>query len=162
MRVGTFLLNHKSQRTPSWTSIYEFSSPTYFCWLVFLLARVFISKLWVYWLEVDFIFILGATGGHVIYYICEKGKSCFNSGCAWVLSHVWLFANPWTVALQAPLSMGFSRQEDWSGMPFPSPGDPPDAEMEPTSLLCPELVGGFFPNSATWEALTLTTFMFIS
>ena len=39
------------------------------------------------------------------------------------LSHVQLFATPWTVALQAPLSMGFSRQEYWSGLPFPSPGD---------------------------------------
>ena len=42
------------------------------------------------------------------------------------LSRVWLFATPWTVAYQAPLSMGFSRQEYWSGLPFPSPGDLPD------------------------------------
>ena len=42
------------------------------------------------------------------------------------LSRVWLFATPWTVAYQAPLSMGFSRQEHWSGLPFPSPGDLPD------------------------------------
>ena len=41
--------------------------------------------------------------------------------------------NPWTVAHQASLSMGFSRQEYWSGSPFPSPGDLPDPEMEPTS-----------------------------
>ena len=41
------------------------------------------------------------------------------------LSHVWLFATPWTVAHQAPVSMGFSRQEYWSGLPFPTPGDPP-------------------------------------
>ena len=40
-----------------------------------------------------------------------------------MLSHVWLFATPWAVAHQAPLSMGFSRQEYWSGLPFPSPGD---------------------------------------
>ena len=43
-----------------------------------------------------------------------------------LLSHVWLFATPWTAAHQAPPSMGFSRQEDWSGVPFPSPGDLPD------------------------------------
>ena len=43
--------------------------------------------------------------------------------CVCVLSSVWLFATPWTVALQAPLSMGFSRQEHWSGLPFPSPGE---------------------------------------
>ena len=42
------------------------------------------------------------------------------------LSRVQLFATPWTVAHQAPLSMGFSRQEYWSGLPFPSPGDLPD------------------------------------
>ena len=45
---------------------------------------------------------------------------------AQLLSHVWLFATPWTVATQAPLSMGFSRQEYWSGLPFPHPGDLPE------------------------------------
>ena len=49
------------------------------------------------------------------------------------LSHVWLFATPWTVAYQAPSSMGFSRQEYWSGLPFPSPGDLPDPGIEPGS-----------------------------
>ena len=48
---------------------------------------------------------------------------------------------PWTVALQAPLSMGFPSQEDWSGLPFPSPGDIPDPEIEPTA---PALAGRFF------------------
>ena len=47
-----------------------------------------------------------------------------------LLSHVRLFATPWTVDLQAPLSMGFSRQECWSGLPFPSPGDLPDPGIE--------------------------------
>ena len=46
------------------------------------------------------------------------------------LSRVWLFATPWTVAHQAPLSMEFSRQEYWSGWPFPSPGDLPDSGIE--------------------------------
>ena len=49
------------------------------------------------------------------------------------LSHVWLFATPWTIACQAPLSMEFSRQEHWSGLPFPSPGDPPNPGIEPGS-----------------------------
>ena len=49
------------------------------------------------------------------------------------LSHIWLFATPWTVAHQDPLSMGFSRQECWSGLPFPSPGDLPDPGTEPRS-----------------------------
>ena len=49
------------------------------------------------------------------------------------LSRVRLFATPWTVAYQAPLSMGFSRQEYWSGLPFPFPGDLPDPGIEPGS-----------------------------
>ena len=49
------------------------------------------------------------------------------------LSHVRLFATPWTVAYQAPPSMGFSRQECWSGLPFSSPGDLPDPGIEPRS-----------------------------
>ena len=49
------------------------------------------------------------------------------------LSRVQLFATPWTVAYQAPLSMGFSRQEYWSGLPFPSPGDLPYPGIEPVS-----------------------------
>ena len=49
------------------------------------------------------------------------------------LSRVWLFVTPWTVAHQAPLSMGFSRQEYWSGLPFPSPGDLPNPGIEPGS-----------------------------
>ena len=50
------------------------------------------------------------------------------------LSHVQLFATLWTVAYQVPLSMGFSRQEYWSGLPFPSPGDLPNPGIEPRSL----------------------------
>ena len=50
------------------------------------------------------------------------------------LSPVQLFATPWTVAHQAPLSVGSSRQEYWSGLPFPPPGDLPDPVIEPRSL----------------------------
>ena len=50
-----------------------------------------------------------------------------------LLSHVRLFATPWTVACQAPLSTGFSRQEYWNGLPFPSPGNLPDPGIEPAS-----------------------------
>ena len=49
------------------------------------------------------------------------------------LSHVWLFVTLWTIAHQGPLSMGFTRQEYWSGLPFPSPGDLPDSGIEPQS-----------------------------
>ena len=65
------------------------------------------------------------------------------------------FATPWTVAHQAPLSMGLSKQEYWSGLPFPSPEDLPDPGIEPTSRMSPALVGGFFTTSTTWEALEL-------
>ena len=58
-------------------------------------------------------------------------------------SHVQLFATPWTVAHQAPLSVGFSRQEHWSGLPFPLPGDLPNPEIEPVSLVPPALAGKF-------------------
>ena len=62
-------------------------------------------------------------------------------------SHVQLRVTPWTVALQVPLSMGFSRQEYWSGLPFSSPGDLPDPGIEPTSLPSPVLAGGFFTSA---------------
>ena len=70
--------------------------------------------------------------------------------CAQLLSHVQLFVIPWTVVHQAPLSMAFSRQEYWSGLPFPSPGDIPDIGIKPTT---PALAGGFFTICTSWEAL---------
>ena len=60
------------------------------------------------------------------------------------LSRVRLFVNAWTVALQVPLSMEFSRQEYWSGLPFPSPEDLPNARIELESLSFPALAGGLF------------------
>ena len=59
------------------------------------------------------------------------------------LSHVRLFATPWTVAYQAPPSMGFSRQEYWSGLPFPSPGDLPNTVIDPGS---PTFQADAFPS----------------
>ena len=67
-------------------------------------------------------------------------------------SHVSLFATPWTIPRQAPLSMGFSRQEYWSGLPQPPPEDLPHPRIKPASLRTPALAGGFFTTSATWEA----------
>ena len=74
--------------------------------------------------------------------------------CGCMLSHfsrVQLFSTPWTVAYQAPLSMGFSRQEYWSGLPSPPPGDLPHSGIEPASLMFPALEGRFFATSTTWE-----------
>ena len=67
-------------------------------------------------------------------------------------SRVQLCTTLWTVGHQDLLSMGFSRQENWSGLPFPPPGDLPDTEIEFTSPAYPVLAGGFFTTSATWEA----------
>ena len=72
--------------------------------------------------------------------MCSVTKSC---------STLW---TPWTVACQAPLSMGFSRQEYWSGLPFPSPGDLPNPGIKFTSPESPALASRFFTTSATWEA----------
>ena len=59
-------------------------------------------------------------------------------------THVWLFAILWTIARQAPLSMGFFRQEYWSGLPCPPPGDLPNPGTEPVSLMFPALACRFF------------------
>ena len=68
------------------------------------------------------------------------------------LSPVRLFATLWTVAPQAALSMEFSRQEYWSGLPCPPPEDLLNPGIEPASLMSPALAGGLFTTHATWEA----------
>ena len=74
--------------------------------------------------------------GHIALYV--------SSACT--LSHIQLFATPWTVAHQAPLSVGFCRQEYWSGLSFPPPVDLSDPEIELVSLASPALAGGFFTS----------------
>ena len=66
-------------------------------------------------------------------------------------SHVQLFVTLWTVACQAPLSMGILQAEYWSGLPCPPPWDLPDPGVKLMSVLSPELAGGFFTTSVTWE-----------
>ena len=89
----------------------------------------------------------------VIHFTCsvQKVSLCKSSPpelttqcCAQFFSHVRLFVTPWTLARQAPLSLGFSRQEYQSGMPCPPPGDLPNPEMERRSLASPPLAGRFF------------------
>ena len=65
-------------------------------------------------------------------------------------SRVLLFAAPWDVACPAPLSMGFSRQEYWSGLPCRPPGDLPNPGIQSASLMSPALVGRFFTTSIPW------------
>ena len=74
--------------------------------------------------------------------------------CACVFSRIQLFVTPWTVAQQAHLSMGFPRQEYWSGLPFPPPGDLPHPGMEFMPPVSPTLAGEFFTSWAIREALT--------
>ena len=69
-----------------------------------------------------------------------------------MLSCVWLFATPWTVACQAPLSNEFSRQDYWSGLPFPPPWDLLHPGIEPARLASPALAGGFFTTAPPGKA----------
>ena len=73
------------------------------------------------------------------------GEYVLNKFC-----HIELFATLKTVALQVPLSLGFCRQESWSGLPFPLPKDLPNPGIKPKSLRSPALAGGFFTSSTTW------------
>ena len=77
-----------------------------------------------------------------------SGYVCMLSG----FSRVRIFATPWTVARQAPPSMGFSRQEYWMGCHLLLQGSFPTQGLNPASLASPALAGGFFTSSATWEA----------
>ena len=74
-------------------------------------------------------------------------------------SHFWYFATPWTLAHEAALSMGFSRQEYWSGLPFPSPGDLPNPGIESMSPVSPALQADSFnaePSGKHWISLQTT------
>ena len=64
-----------------------------------------------------------------------------------MLSHVQLIATSWTMARQAPLSMGFSKRKYWSALPFPPPADLPNPGIQPASLTSPALAGGFFTTA---------------
>ena len=81
-----------------------------------------------------------------------------------VLGHVQLLRTPWTVACQSPLSMEFSRQEYWSGLPIPSLGDLPNIWIEPMSLAFPALVGVFFTTEPRGKPFLpiMLWFMFFS
>ena len=86
-------------------------------------------------------------------YVGRAGRMDMKDRCVLSrFSRARLFVTPWTVAHQAPPSMGFPRQEYWSGLPFPSPGDLPHPGIEPVSFMSPALACGFFTSSTTWEA----------
>ena len=77
-------------------------------------------------------------------FISLEALTCMCAHALSHFSHVRLFVTPWTVALQAPLSMGFSRQGYWSGWPCPPPRDLPNPGIEPVPLMSPALAGRFF------------------
>ena len=81
----------------------------------------------------------------------REGKYVGMRVCAQSLCCVQLLVTLWTVACQPPLFMRFSRQEYWSGLPCPPPGDLSDSGIEPMPLTSPALAGRFFIPSATWE-----------
>ena len=94
---------------------------------------------------------------------CSKTARCLSQVLSLTTRYCCLVAKlcptllrlSWTVAHQAPLSMGFSRQENWSGLPFPSPGDLPDPGIEPVS---PALAGGFFTTETPGKPMNYFTF----
>ena len=98
---------------------------------------------WVFFLKARFV-------GNISFYMCVCACSV-----ATVMSDP--FATLWTIALQAPLSMGFPRQEYWSGLPFPSPGDLPDPGIKPVFLMSPALAGRFFTASPSGKLFFLYT-----
>ena len=79
----------------------------------------------------------------VMYVLRARGQMC----CAYLLSYVWQFATPWTVAHQALLFLGLSRLKYWSGLPFPSLGDLPDPGIKSTSPVSPVLQKASLPLS---------------
>ena len=85
--------------------------------------------------------------------VCMCVRVCVCVRCVLSSVRVQLFATPWSIACQAPLSMGFSRQEYWSGLPFPTPDDLLEPGMETASLTSPPLASRLFTTGTTWEAI---------
>ena len=92
--------------------------------------------------------------GRRVGWIGRLGSTCTYCVGLWVISRfhrVQLCETPWTVTLQASLSVGFSRQEYWNGLPFPALGDLSYPGIEPLSFVSPAFAGRFFTTSAPWE-----------
>ena len=127
---------------------------------VILLSPIIQSKLVViwgcgelfYWL-LNWSFESLNNSSRLVFYICVCVLSCF--------SRVQLCVTLWTVSCQAPLSIGFSRQEYWSGLPCPTSGDLPNPGIKPVSLMSPGLATGFFTSSAIWEALWAHIYIYV-
>ena len=99
---------------------------------------------------VIYLFIYNSLTHYLLKSIEEVTVRSYVHGACLGISRVWLFVTPWTVAHQAPLSLGFSTQEYWSGLPFPPPGDLSDTEVEPAS---PALAPWFFTTESPGKPL---------
>ena len=104
----------------------------------------------------SFLFLLVIWGKN--YRICMTVFLTLCVECVCVLSRVPLSVTPRTVAHQAPLSMESSRQECWSGLPIPSPGDHPDPGIKPTSLASPALADGFLTTEPPGNQLYMSSY----
>ena len=93
--------------------------------------------------------------------ISTNKKICLYPVCLLsFFSHGRLFTTLWIVAHQTPLSMGLSRQEYWTRLPYPPPGGLPNPGIKPTSLMSPALASGFFTTSITWEVSFWVSLLF--
>ena len=135
--MGSQRIGHNWAAELNWTEWIIMLNIIHMCMAIFVFCKVALQ---------GFLHLWGCLCSH--YLFVSLHVMCVLSHC----SPVQLLATLWTVAFQAPLSMGFSRQEYWSGLPCPPRGDFPDPGIEPTSLVSPALAGGFFTTSATWEA----------
>ena len=113
-----------------------------------------------------FLFLNPASGELAILslgiYLNKLKTSVHTKSYVCILSHVWLFGTPWTIARQVPLSMGFPRQDYWSGLPFPTPGDLPNPRTEPISLVSPALAGEFLTTASSGKPTKTHTQTFIA
>ena len=114
--------------------------------MVYTLLKNYEPKLnWIQNLQNSFLNLLEIfTRGHEDYNLYTCMHAC-------MLNYVWFFATPWTPAQQAPLSMGFSRQDYWSRLSFPPPGDLPNPGIEPMSPASPSLQANLY-LWATWAS----------
>ena len=90
-----------------------------------------------------------------MHYMCVFVHTC-------VLCCIQLFATSWTVAHQAPPSMEFSRQEYWSGLPLPYPGDLPHPGIKSASFVYPALAGRFFTTAPPGKTHIMSSFLYLS
>ena len=110
------------------------------------------SKHW-FWGNRWTIWLIHLYANNIISYFCYVYFVSRAMCYAYLLSCVWLFATPWTVACQVPLSVEFCKQEYCSGLPLSPPGKLPDSGIKPMSLVSPELADGFFTAAPSGKPL---------